>query len=136
MTVLSGTGDTRTEHSVPWGLLGLMTSMGVPVALIVVGVAVDGWGAISWPGAIVWGVAGTFAFTLFSAMGKAVGMTRMDLLDLLGSTVVPAHTTASRVVGFVIHHSNGAVLAVAWAYGAALLACPRTGSPRSGGASS
>ncbi|MFP8904973.1 hypothetical protein [Streptomyces atacamensis] len=121
MAVVSGTTRTRTEHSLPLGLLGLTVSMGVPLVLAAAGIAAEGWGAISWPGALVWGVVATAAFTLFSIMGKAVGMTRMDLLDLLGSTVATPHTGAARAVGAVMHHMNGAVLAVAWAYGTALL---------------
>ena len=53
MTVFSGMGDARVKHTLSWGVLGLMVSMGVPVALIVVGVAAQGWTAISWAGAIV-----------------------------------------------------------------------------------
>jgi hypothetical protein len=124
MTVVSGTTQTRTEHSVAWGLLGLMLSMAIPPALVVVGIAVHGWGAISWLGAIVWGVVATVAFTLFSMMGKSMGMSRMDLLDLLGSMVARPGTTNAQMLGAMIHHVNGAVLAVAWAYGVVLLGWP------------
>ena len=48
----------------------------------------------------------------------------MDLLDLLGSMVAPAGTAASRVTGAVVHHVNGALLAIAWAYGVALVDLP------------
>jgi hypothetical protein len=56
--------------------------------------------------------------------GSAMGMTRMDLLDLLGSIMAQPGSTASRTIGAVIHHVNGALLAIAWAYGAALLGLP------------
>lgn len=125
-TVVSGTARARAEHTMSWGALGLMVSMAVPVALIVAGIAVHGWAAISWPGAVVWGVAATAAFTLFSLMGRAMGMTRMDLLDLLGSMVAPAGSGTAKAIGLVMHHANGAILAVAWAYGAALFGLPAT----------
>jgi hypothetical protein len=72
----------------------------------------------------VWGVAATVAFTLVSVTGRAMGMTRMDLLDLLGSIFVAPHTAASRTLGALLHHANGAILAVAWAYGTALAGLP------------
>lgn len=48
-------------------------------------------------------------------------MTRMDLLDLLGSMFAEPGTSASRATGALIHHMNGALLAVAWAYGVAMI---------------
>jgi hypothetical protein len=104
--------------------MGFMVSMGTPVAVALIGISVLGWNEIHWLGAIVWGVVATFTFMLFAMMGRAMGMTRMDLLDLLGSTVAKPHTAASRALGAVIHHVNGALLAVAWAYGAALVNLP------------
>lgn len=99
----------------------MMVSMGLPMAVAVIGLATYGFGAIAWGGAIVWGIIATAAFTLFSMMGKAMGMTRMDLLDLLGSVIAPPHTARSRAIGAVIHHVNGALLGIAWAYGVVLL---------------
>src|SRR5918996_1726003 len=106
MTVTTGTPGTRTEHTMPQAAMGLMASMGIPALIAIIGIAVLGWGAIHWLGAILWGIVATFAFTLFSMMGTAVGMTRMDLLDLLGSMVAPVGGTASRAIGALIHHSN------------------------------
>ncbi|HEX6206769.1 MAG TPA: DUF6789 family protein [Actinomycetota bacterium] len=119
--VHSGTPETRSTHHPVWGPIGLMLSMAVPIAVIVVGVAVEGSAAISWQGAIVWGVVATVAFTILGMVGTAMGMTRMDLLDLLGSAVATPHTTGSRVIGAVIHHMNGAVLAVAFVYAGTLV---------------
>ena len=116
--------ESRSQHSPVWGSVGLMMSMAIPAAVAVIGIALLGWGEISWLGAIVWGVVATIAFTLFSMMGKAVGMTRMDLLDLLGSMVAPVGSKASRAIGALIHHANGALLAIAWAYGVALMGLP------------
>ena len=124
MTVTTGTPGTRTEHTMPQAAMGLMASMGIPALIAIIGIAVLGWGAIHWLGAILWGIVATFAFTLFSMMGTAMGMTRMDLLDLLGSMMAAPHTPTARAVGAVIHHMNGALLAVAWAYGAALVGAP------------
>lgn len=46
--IVAGTRQAHARHSRTWGLLGLMLSMAPPVALIVAGVVVEGWGAISW----------------------------------------------------------------------------------------
>lgn len=120
----TGTANTKTVHSEFWGPVGFMFSMVVPVLLFLLGLASYGFGAVSWIAAIFWGVVATFAFTLFSMMGKTTGMTRMDLADLLGSTMAPPGTSESRRLGFVLHHVNGALLALAWAYGAALFRIP------------
>jgi hypothetical protein len=124
MTITTGTPGTRTEHTMPRALMAFMASMGIPALIAIIGIAALGWGAIHWLGAIIWGIVATFAFTLFSMMGTAMGMTRMDLLDLLGSTMAAPHTPTARRIGAVIHHMNGALLAVAWAYGAALVGAP------------
>jgi hypothetical protein len=50
-----------------------------------------------------------------------MGMTRMDLLDLLGSAVSTPHSRQALAIGAVIHHINGAILAVAGAYAALLV---------------
>lgn len=121
MKITTGTPETRTEHSAGAAKLGLMLSMCIPAAVAIIGIILLGGGAIQWLSAIVWGVVATMAFTLFSMMGKKMGMTSMDLLDLLGSTMVQPDTSASRGIGAVIHHMNGALLAVAWAYGVALI---------------
>jgi len=117
MTIKTGTADTRTEHSVAMASLGTLLSVGIPAAIAIVGIARLGWGAIHWGGAIVWGVVAAVAFTAVLMAAKAMGTTRLDLFDLLGS--LPA-----RRAGLVLHHVNGALLAIAWAYGVALLALP------------
>lgn len=119
-TIMTGTERSHARHSMALAPIGFMVSMGVPVAVVVAGIAIEGWGAISWAGAVVWGLVATVAFTLFSMMGKAMGMTRMDLLDLLGSAVATPGTSASRAIGGVMHLMNGAILAVGWAYAARL----------------
>lgn len=98
-----------------------MLTMVIPAGIIAVGIAVEGTDAISWAGAVVWGVVATVAFTLFSIMGKSMGMTRMDLLDLLGSTMTRPGSSAATALGAVIHHVNGAVLAVSWVYAVTLV---------------
>lgn len=120
----TGTQESRAHHSPVWGPIGFMISMGIPAAIAIIGIVVLGWDAISWLGAIVWGVVATMAFTLFSMMGKAMGMTRMDLLDLLGSMFTTPGSSTSRSIGATMHHMNGALLAIAWAYGVALLNLP------------
>jgi hypothetical protein len=121
---IRGRSEARTQHSPVLAPLGFMLSMAIPAAITIIGIVVLGWGEIHWLGAIVWGVVATLAFTLFSLMGSAMGMTRMDILDLLGSMLAQPGSTASRAVGAVIHHANGALLAIAWAYGVALIGLP------------
>jgi hypothetical protein len=120
-------GATRRRpqrRSVLFGPLGFIATMAIPAAIAIVGIVDLGFEEIDWPGAIVWGVVATAVFTAFSMMGAAMGMTRMDLLDLLGSAVFPPRTAASRGLGAVVHHMNGALLAVAWGYGVALVDLP------------
>lgn len=119
-TINTGTFQRSDRHSMVLAPLGFVVSMAVPVGVIIGGIADQGWGAISWGGAAAWGAVATVAFTLVSMVGKAMGMTDMDLLDLLGSVVRQPHTTESSAVGAVVHHANGAILAIGGAYAAVL----------------
>lgn len=119
---MTGTAQTRTEHNTGLAAAGFMTSMLLPALPAIWGLFTLGAGAIDWLGALVWGVIATLAFTLFSMMGKAMGMTRMDLLDLLGSMVARPGSGAAKAIGGVVHLMNGALLGVAFAYAAALFA--------------
>jgi hypothetical protein len=121
---IGGRSETQTQHSPKLAPLGFMLSMAIPAAIAIIGIIVLGFDEIYWLGAIVWGVVATLAFTLFSLMGSAMGMTRMDILDLLGSMLAEPGSTASQAIGAVIHHTNGALLAIAWAYGVGLLGLP------------
>jgi hypothetical protein len=117
--------DVATEdHASVLAPIVLMASMALPAAVGVIGIAVLGFDAIDWWSAIVWGVIATAVFTLVSMMGKAVGMTRMDLLDLLGSAAAEPGTGRAKALGALMHHTNGALLAVFWAYGVALVDLP------------
>ncbi len=121
---IGGRGESRAQHSPVLAPLGFMISMAVPAAIAIIGIVVLGFDEIQWLGAIVWGVVATLAFTLFSIVGGAMGMTRMDILDLLGSMMAQPGSTAARAIGAMIHHANGALLAIAWAYGVALIGLP------------
>lgn len=114
--VRTGTQQATADHTPALSALGLAVSMGVPVALLVVGLFTYGPGAVSWPGVVVWGLVATAVFTLFMLMGGAMGMSRLDILDLLGSTVAEPGTSRARLTGAAIHHVNGVVLAAAWVY--------------------
>lgn len=98
--------------------------MAIPAAIAIIGVIALGFDEIHWLGAIVWGVVATVGFSVVSVMGKAMGMTRMDIFELLGSWVARPGTSGARRLGIVIHHTNGALLAIAWAYGVALVDLP------------
>jgi hypothetical protein len=104
--------------------LGFLLSMAVPAAIAIIGVTTLGFGEIEWLGAIVWGVIATVAFSLLGLMGTATGMTRMDIFNTLGSWVAPADSAKARSIGILMHHTNGALLAIAWAYGVALVDLP------------
>lgn len=111
----------HAQYSSVLGPMGFIVSMGVPAAIIIAGVIVLGWYAISWRGAIVWGIVATIAFIQFNIIGRRMGMTRMRLLDLFGSVLEKPRTSLSKSLGMIIHLMSGALLAVAWAYGVALL---------------
>lgn len=113
----------RIEHS-PLAPLGFLLSMAAPAAIAIIGVAALGFDEIHWLGAIVWGVVATVAFSVLGVMGTATGMTRMDIFDTLGSWIASAGTSRARVLGILMHHTNGALLAIAWAYGVALVDLP------------
>lgn len=117
----SGRPGARETHHGGLGPLGLMISMLGPAAIGVAGFVALGPDAIDWLSAIVWGVIATVVFTLTSMAGKAVGMTRMDLHDLLGSALTEPGSTTSKVTGAIIHHMNGALLAIFGVYGIAAL---------------
>lgn len=126
MGVTTGTAQTRTEHATGTAVLGFVMSLAIPAAIAVIGIVVEGWGAIYWLGAILWGVVAAFAFMLFASIGKAVGVTRLDLPDLLGSAFAPRGSPTARRIGGYIHHANGALLAIAWAYAVVLVDLPAT----------
>lgn len=124
MSIATGTVGTRTDHQMGLAVIGVTLAVGFPAAFALIGILAFGWDAISWAGALAWGVVGAIAFTLFSMMGKAIGMTRMDLLDLLGSMFVTPGTGKSRALGAAIHLMNGSLLGVSWAYTMRLMDWP------------
>jgi hypothetical protein len=123
-TITTGTPETRTEHSPGLAATGVMVAVGIPILIAIIGILTLGWGAIAWLGAIIWGIVATFCFTLFMMMGARMGMTSMDLPDMLGSMFAEPHTTTSRAAGAIMHHMNGALLSIAGAYGLSLVALP------------
>lgn len=121
MQVVAGTHETRTRHSTGASASGVLISMGVPATVALFGIAAVGWGAISWVGALVSGAAGAVGLWLTVRGFHRAELTRMRLLDLLGSVFMRSRTEESVRVGFIIHCVFGAFLGVAWAYGAVLL---------------
>lgn len=122
--IITGTPEATGEHVEATATLGAAVAYGIPVALAVAGIVEFGWNTISWTGATACGAIAAFAFLLFSTMGKRMGMTRMDILDLLGSMFAPPHSNLSRTMGFIIHEIDGALLGVAYAYGLMFHAWP------------
>lgn len=122
--IITGTPDAAGEHAEATATLGATIAYGIPIALAVAGIVEFGWDAISWTGAMACGAIGALAFLLFSMMGKRTGLTRMDMLDLLGSMLAPPHSNISRMTGFIIHEIDGALLGVAYAYGLMFKAWP------------
>lgn len=126
MPITTGTSKTQTEHSQTRAVISVTMAMGIPAALAIGGLLAMGWGVISWAGAIIWGAVAALAMAIFMAMGRSMGMTTMNLADLLGSTVAEPNTTASNTIGMGIHLMNGALLAIAWTYTMAIFAWPAT----------
>lgn len=121
MSIVTGTPETSAEHHPVLGFLNELVALIIPLGLIVLGVIVLGWEAIAWTGALVWGAVAALAMSLTIAIGRSIGITTMNLLDLLGSLIAPRGTGASWFVGLLIHMATGAVLAVAGAYSIVLL---------------
>lgn len=120
MSILTGTPDTRTEHSEGAGLLNVMVAKGIPVALGIIGVVVEGWSGISWVGALVCGTIGAVMMAAFNGLGRGLRVTSLRLDEMLGSLLAEPHSTRARAVGMGIHLLFGALLAVVWAYTMAL----------------
>lgn len=111
---------TRTAYHGAGAALGISIALTLPVAVAVAGIVRLGWGAIEWEAAIVGGLVGTWAFSLLDLLAARSRLTRADLLDLLGSAIAPPGSRASRGLGLVMNSINGALLAIAWAYGVRL----------------
>lgn len=126
MTITTGTTDTQTEHSQPRAIAGVAVAVSVPALLAIIGLFAMGFGAISWGGAIIWGVLAALVMWMFMAMGRAMGMTEMNLLDMMGSIYTQPGTSTSKGIGMGIHLVTGASLAISWAYTMALFAWPAT----------
>lgn len=121
MGIDTGTPETRTDHSETLALLNETVVILIPAALLLGGIATFGFDGISWAGAVVWGIVAAAAMTGFVTLGRAIGLTTMNLLDLLGSTVYEPGTTRSHSLGFVLHATVGALLAGTGAYSLALI---------------
>lgn len=113
------TTQARAHHGAT-SALGILLALAVPIAVVAAGVAGVGLGGISWSAAIVGGVIGAWAFAATDLAARRAGLTHVDLLDLLGSVLALPGTRASRALGLVASSVNGALLAVAWAYGVRL----------------
>jgi hypothetical protein len=124
MTVITGTPDTRTVHTPSLSAAGVAFAYAIPAIIGIAGVATLGWDAISWLGALIWGLVAGAVMLLAIMMGRGMGMTRVDFLDLLGSMFAPAHSRRSRAIGLVIHEVDSVLLAAAWAYGVAMAGLP------------
>ncbi len=126
MAIKTGTGEIRTEQSKTGAVASVVIALGVPALLTLLGLSIMGFGAISWAGAIVWGVVAALVMWGFMTMGQRMGMTHMDLPNLLGSMFAEPRTSTSQGIGLGIHLTIGALLAISWAYTTALFAWPAT----------
>lgn len=124
--LITGTQDARGEHSTGRAILGATIACGMPFAIAIAGIARYGWSAVSWAGGLGWGALAALVFVLFTRLGEDTGVTKMDLLDLLGSLFASPHTRSSRTIGFIVHLIDGALLGVAYAYGLLLGRWPAT----------
>lgn len=124
MMIVTGTPETRTQHSTQLAATGVVLSVGIPIAIAVLGIAEFGGEAINGMGVVVWGVVGALAMLLSMRAGRAMGMTQMNFVDLIGSMFVRPHSSRSQMLGTAIHLVDGALLAVIWAYGVQLANLP------------
>jgi hypothetical protein len=126
MTVTSGTMDTRTEHREAGAALNLAFAVAIPLVLSLTGLAVRGFDAVSWPGALIWGFLGSAAFAGVLGSMERAGVTHLDWFDVLGSLFARARSPEARRIGMVAHFSVGLLLSIGWAYTCALFRVPAT----------
>lgn len=69
---------------------------------------------MQWLNLLVGGLAATAVLTTVTRVAQALGYTRMDIPFMLG-TMVTADRDRAKVVGFVIHFTNGLIVAVLYA---------------------
>lgn len=120
MTITTGTPKSPGEHSWPASLGTLAVGFGTPLVLGVMGLALHGWEAINWTGAVVWGAVASAGMSAFMETAYRIGLTRMSLLEMFGSSTFAPGTTRAWVWGTFTHLIDGAVLRVAYAYAMAL----------------
>lgn len=121
MTLGTGTPETRTEHSPTLAVLNEMIVFAIPAALLIGSIAALGWNAISWLGAIVWGVVGTLAMSGVLAAMRSMELTSIHMPALLGSISRDPDTENPRSVGFMMHLTFGALLGLTGVYTLTLL---------------
>ena len=119
--IVAGTADARARHRVALSAVGMTLGYTIPALIAILGFALEGPDAIVWGRAILAGLVAAFVMWVVMFLGRMVGITRIDLLDLLGSLVSRPHTSTSHTLGFIIHEIDGALLAIAGAYGALLV---------------
>lgn len=124
MALTTGTLDTKTEHREGPAYLNVATAVGIPFLIGVIGLAVRGWDAISWVGAILWGFVATVFAAFVYLVARTLEVTRMNIFDLLGSFAAPAGSDRARRLGVLILHGVGILQGVAWAFGCALVGVP------------
>lgn len=124
MHLVTGTEQTRTEHSSGAAATGVTISVGIPAVLFLWGLFQFGADAVSWSGAIIWGIVAAAGFLLVMAAGRALDSTRMDFADMLGSMFTRPGTSASQWTGTIVHFVVGALLALTYVYALALVDWP------------
>ena len=68
-----------------------------------------------WPSALVAGVVGTLVMTTMLRVASEMGVTRMDIALLLGTTVTGNRRTA-KAVGYLFHFAIGVAFGFAYAF--------------------
>lgn len=111
----------------PFAPVWFAATIGSAAALALGGIVTHGWDAISWPGAVTWGIVAAVAFLLV-ALPLWRLTEHLDFLDLLGSIVVRPGTTSAQAIGLIIHLVNGALFGIAWAYGTVIFGVQEWGT--------
>lgn len=104
------------RHPPVLGLVGFRLSLTVPVTIGIAGAVIQGLEVIDWPSAILWGAVAATAFAMAGTRSRALGLTRLEWSDLLGSIVATPGGRMSRSIGLLVQQVTGAVLAVIWIY--------------------
>jgi hypothetical protein len=108
-TIVTGSEGRDARHSTVVAPVGFAISMGVPVAVVVAGVAIEGLGRHHLGRSRRVGHRRHHRLHAVQHDGQGHRDDQDGPAHLLGSAMARPHSSRSRAVGAVVHHRNGAV---------------------------